>query len=94
MAGRTQRLKDHWQEHRLFLSRVIGAAVIVMLLTSALVWRLVHLQVVEYERFSGLLQRNQIRIEPLPPTRGLILDRAGRILAQNIPSWQLVAVPD
>lgn len=94
MAGRTQRLKDHWQEHRLFLSRVIGAAVIVMLLTSALVWRLVHLQVVEYERFSGLLQRNQIRIEPLPPTRGLILDRAGRILAQNIPSWQLVAVPE
>jgi len=94
MAGRTQRLKDHWQEHRLFLTRVIGAAVIVVLLTGALVWRLVHLQVVEYERFSGLLQRNQIRVEPLPPTRGLILDRAGRILAENIPSWQLVAVPE
>ena len=94
MASRTHRLKDHWQEHRLFLSRVIGAAVVIVLLTGALVWRLVHLQVIEYERFSGLLQRNQIRIEPLPPTRGLILDRAGRVLAENIPSWQLVAVPE
>ena len=94
MAGRTQRLKDHWQEHRLFLTRVIGAAVVVVLLTGGLVWRLVHLQVVQYERFSGLLERNQIRVEPLPPTRGLILDRAGRILAENIPSWQLVAVPE
>jgi penicillin-binding protein 2 len=94
MAGRSHRLKDHWQEHRLFLSRVIGAAVIVVLLTGALVWRLVHLQVFEYERFSGLSEGNQIRVEPLPPTRGLILDRAGRILAENIPSWQLVAVPE
>jgi penicillin-binding protein 2 len=57
MAGRTQRLKDHWQEHRLFLSRVIGAAIVVVLLTGALVWRLVHLQVIEYEPASSRCRR-------------------------------------
>ena len=94
MASRSHRLKDHWQEQRLFLSRIILAAVVVVMLSGALVWRLVHLQVVEYERFSGLAEGNQIRIEPLAPTRGLILDREGRILAENVPSWQLVAVPE
>jgi penicillin-binding protein 2 len=87
-------LKDHWKEQRLFLSRVIGAAVIVLGMTSVLVWRLVHLQVVDYQRFSELSQDNQIDIEPIAPTRGLILDRNGTILAENVPSWQLVAVPE
>jgi penicillin-binding protein 2 len=94
MAARSQPLKDHWQEQRLFLSRIIGSAIIVVLLTGILIWRLVHLQVVEYQRFSDLSQGNQIKIESLAPTRGLILDRAGRILAENVPAWQLVAVPE
>jgi len=85
-------LKDHWQEQRLFLSRIIAAGIIVLLLTSLLVTRLVHLQIVDYERFSELSQGNRFRIEPLPPNRGLIYDRNGLIIAENRPDWELVAV--
>jgi penicillin-binding protein 2 len=87
-------LKDHWREQRLFLSRVIGAAVVVVLLTGVLIWRLVHLQVVDFERFRQMSVGNQIKIQALAPTRGLIYDREGRILAENVPTWQLVAVPE
>ena len=94
MAKRSQTLKDHWREQRLFVSRVIAAAVVVVLLTGVLVARLVQLQIVDYQRFSELSQDNRLRIEPLAPTRGLIFDRHGRIIAENLPTWQLVAIPE
>jgi penicillin-binding protein 2 len=94
MAGPSLELKDHWQEQRLFLSRVIAAAVIILLLTGVLVGRLVKLQVVDYQRFEELARGNRFRIEPLPPTRGIIFDRNGLIIAENLPNWQLVAVPE
>src|SRR5690606_15469291 len=92
MASNPQHLKDHWQESRLFLSRLIAAGVIVLVLTGVLIGRLVQLQVLDYERFSELSQGNRFKIEPLPPIRGLIFDRNGLVIADNLPSWQLVAV--
>jgi penicillin-binding protein 2 len=94
MARRAQPFKDHWKEQRLFISRVVGAAIIVLLLTGVLVARLVQLQVIDYQRFSELSRGNQLKIEPLAPTRGLIFDRNGLTLAENVPTWQLVAVPE
>jgi len=91
MAGRSL-LKDHWQEQRLFLSRIIAAAIIVLLLSAVLVTRLVQLQIVDFQRFSELSQGNRFRIEPLPPNRGLIYDRNGLVIAENRPNWELVAV--
>ncbi len=87
-------LKDHWQEQKLFLSRIIGAAIIVVLLSGLLVARLVQLQIVNYERFSELSQGNRFRIEPLPPNRGLIFDRNGLVIAENLPNWELVAIAE
>lgn len=92
MAGPSVTLKDHWQEQRLFLSRIIAAGVIIVLLTGLLVLRLVQLQIVDYQRFSDLSQGNRFRIEPLPPNRGLIYDRNGIVIAENQPSWELVAI--
>jgi penicillin-binding protein 2 len=87
-------LKDHWQEQKLFLSRIIAAAIIVVLLSGLLVARLVQLQIVNYERFSELSQGNRFRIEPLPPNRGLIFDRKGLVIAENLPNWELVAIAE
>jgi len=88
------RLKDHWQEQQLFLTRVIGAAVIIVLLSGLLVTRLVVLQIVEYERFVELSQGNRFKLEPLPPTRGIIYDRNGLVIAENLPNWELVAIAE
>ena len=92
MAGSSLQFKDHWQEQRLFLSRVIAAAIIVLLLAGLLVTRLVQLQILDYERFTELSRGNRFRIEPLPPNRGLIYDRNGLVIAENRPNWELVAV--
>ena len=92
MPQSSLQLKDHWQEQRLFLSRIIAAAVVVLLLSGVLVSRLVQLQILDNERFSELSHGNQFRIEPMPPTRGLIYDRNGIVIAENRPNWELVAV--
>jgi penicillin-binding protein 2 len=91
MAG-SVRLKDHWAEQRLFGRRIIAATVVILLLVVALFTRLFYLQVVKHEYFSDLSQGNRIRIEPLPPSRGLILDRNGDPLALNRPAYQLELV--
>ncbi len=92
MARSSLQLKDHWQEQRLFLSRIIAAAIVVLLLAGLLVTRLVQLQIVDYERFSELSRGNRFRIDPLPPNRGLVYDRNGLVIAENRPNWELVAI--
>jgi penicillin-binding protein 2 len=87
--ARSVRLKDHWAEQRLFGRRVLAATVVILLLVTALFARLYYLQVVRHQHFSELSQGNRIRIEPLPPSRGLILDRHGEPLALNRPAYQL-----
>jgi len=88
------RLKDHWREQRMFLGRVVAAALIMLLLSGLLVYRLVDLQVLNFEHFSRLSQGNRVRLEPVPPVRGLLFDRNGRILAENRPVYQLELVPE
>src|SRR5688572_14925681 len=92
MSQSSLQLKDHWQEQRLFLSRIIAAGIVVLLLAALLVTRLVQLQIFDFERFVELSQGNRFRIEPMPPNRGLIYDRKGRIIAENRPNWELVAI--
>ena len=56
---------------------------------GSVIARLIWLQVVQYDYFADLSQGNRIKIEPIPPNRGLILDRNGLPLATNAPSYQL-----
>jgi len=87
-------IKDHHSEQRLFVSRVILSSVIGVLLLGTVIARLVQLQVYDYELFAAKSQGNRVRIEALPPTRGLIFDRRGRILAENLPAYQLELIPE
>lgn len=86
--------KNHWKEQRLFLSRLIAAGIIILLFTGVLVSRLFQLQIVEHQQFAAMSQGNRLRIEPLAPTRGLIFDRNGVVLAENLPTWELVVIPE
>lgn len=88
------RIKDHWAEQRLFTRRVIVAAILAIGLTTVVVGRLTQLQIFEYEYFSAQSQGNRIRVQPVPPTRGLIFDRNGIVLAENLPSYQLELTPE
>jgi len=87
-------VSDHSYENRLFKLRVIVAVVIALLLTGTLLFRLTWLQVVDYSNFTDLSKNNRIRIMALPPNRGLIYDRNGVILAENIPTFHLDVIPE
>src|SRR5689334_6739698 len=88
------RIKDHWQEQRLFDRRAVIAGFLIAALTLALIARLFTLQVLRYDYYTDLAQGNRIRIEPIPAARGLILDRNGEVLAANQPAYQLELVPE
>ncbi|GLX87559.1 penicillin-binding protein 2 [Pseudomonas weihenstephanensis] len=83
------RLKDHEKDARLVRSRVVVGACVVVALICALIVRLYYLQVVQYEYHSTLSENNRVHVQPIPPTRGLIFDRNGVVIADNRPSFSL-----
>jgi penicillin-binding protein 2 len=87
-------IKDHLSERRLFIARVILTSVVAILLLGLVVARLVQLQVIDYGYFTERSQGNRIRIEAVPPIRGLMFDRQGRVLAENLPAYQLELIPE
>ena len=87
-------IKDSSRESHLLSLRAVNAAIIVAILTLVLVGRLVHLQVYKHQHFTTLSENNRVKIVPVAPTRGLIFDRQGEILAQNLPAYSLEVVPE
>ncbi|AFJ02330.1 Penicillin-binding protein 2 (PBP-2) [Methylophaga frappieri] len=87
-------MKDHLRERRLVNARLVFAAIFSVLLFLGIFVRLVVLQVMEYEHFDSLANKNRVDIEPLPPQRGLIYDRNGVVLAENMPTFSLELVPE
>ena len=86
---RTNRIKDHQQEQRIFFQRGAVAAAAIAVLTLVLIGRLVLLQIVRHDFYTDRALGNRARLEPIPANRGLILDRNGNVLAENQPSYQL-----
>ena len=93
MASRVT-IKDYLFESRLFMQRSVQALIFAGVLLSVLIGRLVHLQVVAHEHYITLSDDNRIKILSLPPNRGLIFDRNGVILADNLPSYRLEITPE
>ncbi len=87
-------IKDSLAENRVFISRVVAAFLLIILLVIGLVARLTYLQVVGHQHYATLSKDNRIKIAPLAPTRGVIYDRHGRMLAENIPTYSLELIPE
>lgn len=89
MLGLDASLADREREGRLVAVRALVAAVLVLLSLALVAARLAHLQIVEHEHFSVLSQENRVKLQPVPPSRGLIYDAKGVVLADNHPSFSL-----
>jgi penicillin-binding protein 2 len=87
-------IKDHHSEARLFVARVILSSIIAVILLGTVIARLVQLQIYDHELFAEKSKGNRVRTEAVPPTRGLIFDRRGRVLAENLPAYQLELIPE
>jgi penicillin-binding protein 2 len=92
VRSRQSRIKNYFAENRLFTIRSIVAGVFAAVLLLAVAGRLFYLQVVKYDYYHSLSQGNSIRTEPIPPSRGLILDRHGVVLADNLPAFNIELV--
>ncbi len=82
-------LKDHEKDAQLVRRRVFVGVAIVLVMVTVLIARMYYLQVVQYEHHSTLSENNRVHVQPIPPNRGLIFDRDGRIIADNRPSFSL-----
>ncbi len=83
-------LKDHSGESRIFLERTVIGFAVLIILTLVLVARLFYLQIIQHEAYATLSDKNRIQVEPLPPVRGLIYDRNGELIADNVPTLNLI----
>ena len=67
--------------------------VLVLMFCSAMVSRLVWMQLLEGSRFRELADENRIRLVPRSPIRGRLLDRKGRVLATSKLTYSLYLEP-
>lgn len=72
---------------------LVLVALAVLVIFTSLTYQLTKLQVVNGERYQGLADGNRLRSKITYAPRGRILDRHGVVLAENVPSFQLVARP-
>lgn len=75
---------------RLRLAIAMG---LVLVCFGILVARFVYLQVYRYEDFHAQAEDNRIALVPAPPARGLIFDRNGVLLAENVSAYTLEISP-
>lgn len=85
----TQQFKDHLREAKLFRNRLLVVAVLILLMAAVLIYRYYDLQILNYEDYVTQSDRNRVHVQPIPPTRGLILDKNGLLLADNKASFTL-----
>lgn len=76
------------QDRLVVAQRVVGALMVVLLVAF---W---YLQVLNNRYFLELAESNRIRNVPLVAPRGLLLDRGGRLLVENRPSFNILLTPE
>ncbi|MCC4833662.1 penicillin-binding protein 2 [Shewanella sp. 10N.7] len=87
-------MHDHAAEASLFKRRALFTFLCVFILISILLSNLYQLQVVSFQDYETRSNDNRIRVVPVAPSRGLIYDRHGQLLAENQPFYTLEVIPE
>ena len=82
------------RERKVFKSRVVLAAIVMLLMTLVLIIRLFNLQITKHDYYKEEAFGNQMQNLPITPIRGNILDRNGKILATNEFAYRLTITPE
>jgi penicillin-binding protein 2 len=80
---------DPARERRIFARRLIFSMFIMLVMGLTLISRYVDLQVNQFQDFATDSDNNRVHVRPAAPTRGVIYDRNGEILADNRPTSNL-----
>ncbi len=82
-------IKDVQYEASVFNNRLLLGGLLIVLLSLLLASRLAWLQILAFDHYDDLARQNRVKMSALQPSRGLIYDRNGGLLAENIPSYNL-----
>ena len=69
----------------------VFAAVVIFLILFVRLW---YLQIIKEQEFRLLSENNRIRLIKIPAVRGMIMDRTGRVMADNRPSFNVMVTPE
>ena len=94
MARQLNQMQDWARETRITHGRVTVLAALMALVMMGLLYRYFSLQVIQNEEFRAQSDRNRIAVRTVSPTRGVIVDRSGNLLAINQPSFTLAITPE
>ncbi len=87
-------IRDTKAEQNLFMRRIVISVIVIFLMCILLFVNLYYLQIREHTVYQTRSNDNRIKLLPLLPARGLIYDRYGRKLAENITFFGLYIVPE
>ncbi|CAN5588652.1 penicillin-binding protein 2 [soil metagenome] len=91
---RSRRVRNPAAEAARFRARaLLGFAVVALSLAGLAGWYF-RLQVVDHALYAKRSESNRIKPRPVVPGRGLIYDRKGRIIADNVPAYRLDVTPE
>ncbi len=88
-----QELRNYERELHQFRLRLAVAGFAVLIAFGILAARFIYLQVVKHDVYASKAEDNRISIVPMPPNRGLILDRNGIVIARNYSGYTLEIFP-
>ena len=86
-------IRDLFSELKRYQIRVTLSFIFILLCFLVIFIKLFFLQIVEYEKYKSRAQKNRIVVHPLIPDRGKILDRKGKLVADNEIYYTLEVVP-
>lgn len=92
--GMLKPLKEGRQEAALFRRRALAGMLAIVAFLLALGLRFAYLQVDRHDELSLRSDANRVVTRPLAPTRGLIYDRNGVLLAENVAAFRLEVTPE
>src|SRR5258708_10103262 len=74
--------------------RLTAVQYVILAIFMILAYGLWRLQVVQSDMYASLAEKNRVRNVPILAPRGKILDREGRIIVENYPSFTALLFRD
>ena len=93
-TGRRHLMKNPHAEADQFQRRAAIGFIGIALALAGLSFGYFRLQVLQHEEYRTRSEANRIKPRPVVPARGLIFDRKGKLLADNVPAYRLEVVPE
>src|SRR6266481_6737811 len=82
------------REEKVSSTRLTAVQYIILAVFLVLAYGLWRLQVMQSDKYSQLAEMNRIRNVPILAPRGKILDREGRVIVDNYPSFSALLLRD